>query len=120
MFPILEAMVCQNNGIRITESSWVWINSICINQKDEDEKASQLALMGRIYKMSAKTAIWLGRAGKDLDSKIGEAFEFLRCLSARRNWLVHNHEVAGHPRKVPPDLDDPVQWGCLRVLLEHP
>lgn len=39
---------------------YIWLDSICINQKDTVERSSQVALMGRIYKQSVRTLIWLG------------------------------------------------------------
>ncbi|KAL8410422.1 hypothetical protein RB596_000195 [Gaeumannomyces avenae] len=39
---------------------YVWIDTICINQKDLQERSSQVQLMGEIYSLSAKTLIWLG------------------------------------------------------------
>jgi hypothetical protein len=38
----------------------VWVDAICINQYDEDEKAVQLNLMGDIYQKSKRTISWLG------------------------------------------------------------
>ncbi|KAF3770551.1 HET-domain-containing protein, partial [Cryphonectria parasitica EP155] len=38
----------------------LWTDSVCINQRDEAEKAQQVGLMGRIYKMSSCTLICLG------------------------------------------------------------
>ncbi|KAF7560263.1 hypothetical protein G7046_g3888 [Stylonectria norvegica] len=38
----------------------LWIDAICLNQKDEMEKAKQIPLMRNIYKMAAAVEIWLG------------------------------------------------------------
>ncbi|KAK4234443.1 heterokaryon incompatibility protein-domain-containing protein [Achaetomium macrosporum] len=40
----------------------IWIDAICINQHDIDERASQVRIMDKIYKTAAHTIIWLGRA----------------------------------------------------------
>lgn len=37
-----------------------WIDSICINQEDPDERASQVSMMSDIYQMAEKVIIWLG------------------------------------------------------------
>ena len=39
----------------------IFIDSICINQQDLDERASQVRLMGQIYCCAAKVCLWLGR-----------------------------------------------------------
>jgi Heterokaryon incompatibility protein (HET) len=38
----------------------IWIDSICINQKDESEKSAQVRLMGSIYSKARRVMIWLG------------------------------------------------------------
>ncbi|KAH4115152.1 hypothetical protein HBH70_175310 [Parastagonospora nodorum] len=40
----------------------IWVDAICINQKDEDEKMQQIKLMGDIYSQARTTYIWLGLA----------------------------------------------------------
>ncbi|KAF9768118.1 hypothetical protein IL306_014633 [Fusarium sp. DS 682] len=39
----------------------IWTDAICINQKDHDEKAVQVARMDEIYSAAEKVFIWLGR-----------------------------------------------------------
>jgi len=38
----------------------VWIDAICINQADLDERPSQLQIMGDIYSKARHVLIWLG------------------------------------------------------------
>jgi hypothetical protein len=39
----------------------IWIDAICINQADADERDSQVSIMGRIYEMAENVLVWLGR-----------------------------------------------------------
>lgn len=41
-------------------SKIIWIDAICINQKNETEKVAQVQRMGRTYTDAEKTIIWLG------------------------------------------------------------
>ncbi|RYP19694.1 hypothetical protein DL765_003209 [Monosporascus sp. GIB2] len=41
------------------EDRYVWINSICINQLDNEEKGSQIFLMRDIYSKASNTVVWL-------------------------------------------------------------
>lgn len=41
---------------------YLWIDSACINQEDSDEKASQVAIMGDIYRQAQQVVIFLGTA----------------------------------------------------------
>ena len=38
-----------------------WIDAICINQTDLDEKRSQIQLMGQIFERAASVFVWLGK-----------------------------------------------------------
>lgn len=42
------------------ESRCVWIDAICINQADEQEKSHQVQQMDSIYRWAQRTVIWLG------------------------------------------------------------
>ena len=50
----------------------LWVDSICIDQKDNAHKAEQIALMGRIYSTAQHVVIWLGptSTGQDLAFKV--------------------------------------------------
>jgi hypothetical protein len=41
----------------------LWVDAICINQKDDAEKGNQVQRMGEIYGRSKRTIIWLGEGG---------------------------------------------------------
>lgn len=67
-------LICDNKQILITPSlsevlhrvrfphrpRTLWTDSVCINQDDLDEKGSQVALMGGIYRRSNRTLICVG------------------------------------------------------------
>ncbi|KAF2826980.1 HET-domain-containing protein, partial [Ophiobolus disseminans] len=38
----------------------LWLDSLCINQMDDDERTSQVGMMGMIYQSAAEVIIWLG------------------------------------------------------------
>ncbi|EMC93640.1 hypothetical protein BAUCODRAFT_37339 [Baudoinia panamericana UAMH 10762] len=43
-----------------TETVWIWIDAICINQESDDERSRQVERMGAIFGNSTKTTVWLG------------------------------------------------------------
>ncbi|KAE9367886.1 HET-domain-containing protein [Stipitochalara longipes BDJ] len=47
----------------LTLRRYLWVDAICINQEDIEEKTKQVAMMGQIYKFGHKALIWLGEAG---------------------------------------------------------
>jgi hypothetical protein len=38
----------------------LWIDQLCINQADNDERSAQVSLMSEIYKKAARVIVWLG------------------------------------------------------------
>jgi hypothetical protein len=46
-------------------SRTLWIDAVCINQSDKEERAAQVAIMRSIYTQADRVIIWLG-AGDDL------------------------------------------------------
>ena len=40
---------------------FIWVDQLCINQSDKDEKGNQVQLMSRIYKTASRVLVWLGK-----------------------------------------------------------
>jgi len=60
LYPFLRYLLDEDSqGSR----TWWWIDSICINQKDENEKGSQVRMMGQIFRTAEQTLVWLGEEG---------------------------------------------------------
>lgn len=74
---ITETIICDGQLLQVTKNlhdaliqlrafdgiragSPIWIDAICINQKDEVEKTRQVRMMGEIYSKSSLVYIWLG------------------------------------------------------------
>jgi Heterokaryon incompatibility protein (HET) len=68
----------------------LWIDAICINQSDKNEKSHQVAMMGEIYSSCQKAIIWLG---EDLDTTqagsksivASRAYDMLKMLGADKH-----------------------------------
>lgn len=58
---------------------WVWIDAICINQADDDEKAIQVAAMQSIYCRAQEVLIWLGPSENNSDFVLDN-------VSTIKNW----------------------------------
>lgn len=44
---------------------WIWVDAICINQRDTAEKSIQIPLMTRIYRGASRVMVWLGNRDED-------------------------------------------------------
>ncbi|KAJ9650343.1 hypothetical protein H2198_010351 [Neophaeococcomyces mojaviensis] len=57
--------------------AYLWVDAICINQSDLDEKAVQVRLMKNIYRQASKVLAWLGPE----DEATSHVFEVIDNLS---------------------------------------
>lgn len=48
----------------------LWVDAVCINQDDDDEKAHQVPLMGRLYAEAPRTVIWFGASNENIEALI--------------------------------------------------
>lgn len=67
----------------------LWIDQICINQDDVEERNKQVALMRRIYSKAENVVVWLGEEGPDDEM----AFGFVPILLSHLPPLSAGHEV---------------------------
>jgi hypothetical protein len=60
----------------------LWIDQLCINQQDLNEKMQQVQLMGDIYKSCSRCVVWMGLIRQDLRLEDADAaLQFLRYMS---------------------------------------
>ena len=66
--------------LRAPRGRWLWIDPVCINQQDKDEKAQWVLLMWQIHSNASLVMVWLGDLAGDADL----ALAFLRqwCIGA--------------------------------------
>jgi len=62
----------------------IWVDAICINQHDGEEKNHQIPLMRDIYGKAKRVFIWLGNGTKESD----EAFDWVAEASRDESVLV--------------------------------
>jgi hypothetical protein len=105
----------------------IWIDAICINQNDLEEKSSQIPRMRTIYQHAKSIAIWVGQAADDSDLVMDEmtALE-KRVREARRpgeidqalfprlrddeSWILFDHNLT-HNNRI---------YKAIRRLLNRP
>jgi Heterokaryon incompatibility protein (HET) len=56
----------------------LWIDAICINQKDQAEKTSQVSMMGDIYARAQRVNVWLSHPTE----AVRAAFEYIRLSNS--------------------------------------
>jgi hypothetical protein len=65
----------------------VWIDAICINQKDGNEKIDQIPLMKDIYSLAASGYIWLGIGTEESD----QVMDFLEQRATQAASFSHEN-----------------------------
>ena len=77
----------------------IWVDSLCINQSDDDERLSQVGLMGDIYSSAAYVYIWLG----DSNSASNKAMAYFRTCGLQNRLRVTGEMtyLISHEGKIP-------------------
>ena len=74
-------------------SRMLWVDAICINQQDVDERSQQVRLMRYIYQLAVRVRVWLGEEADDsqlgmaLIPKIIKADKIRDEMGDARSWL---------------------------------
>jgi hypothetical protein len=68
----------------------IFVDAICINQSDFDERNIQVLLMGGIYKRAAKVLVWMV---PNLDDRMAYELEYVAATYAVQRFRMH----AGRP-----------------------
>ncbi len=79
---------------RPSETMTMWIDQICINQNDEDEKGAQVVVMRRIYGQAERVMIWLGPGNTESYSFM-DKMEQIGALAQEKGGLASGLARAG-------------------------
>lgn len=70
---------------RLDSTRDLWVDVVCINQKDDIEKGTQIALMSTIYSQASTVLVWLGSGTEESDIAMTSLPAFLE--DARRDGI---------------------------------
>jgi hypothetical protein len=90
------------NSIRV-----LWVDALCINQKDDDEKNRQVLLMGSIYLLARRTVVWLGHGDSKTTKK---KFRCIREIAGACREYAGTHTLGRAARNRYGPLKPPVDW----------
>lgn len=96
---------------------WLWVDQICIDQSDSEDKASQVALMGDIYASATRTIVWLGQNYQKSDlamSHVEGIAELIRGYEFDANLVTQTPVELGFPH------EDEQVWPAFQCLFSRP
>ena len=104
--PIRSNLDCALRRLRHPQHpQHLWVDALCINQENDDEKSTQIPLMSLIYSKAESVAVWLGRE----ENESHRAINFIRqCLNLDDFDSLVRDSVASK------------DWAALSELMRRP
>ncbi|PMD32752.1 HET-domain-containing protein, partial [Hyaloscypha variabilis F] len=92
--PPTSVLICDSARLPVTEhllsgmkrvrncnpTPWIWIDAICISQKDDEEKADQIPLMEKIYSLAKHVLVYLGEATRETEEALDQLEHIRDCI----------------------------------------
>ena len=103
----------------------IWIDALCINQADDEEKTEQVKRMKTIYAGATRTEIWLGPADEDSDVAMAEIYKIgaqIESHNARGLFYRLAELPSSADGTLIEDAEKPIldlMSGCLTSALRH-
>lgn len=101
----------------------LWVDAVCINQNDIDERNAQVKRMGLIYSLAKKVVIWLGPEAGDSEHAISTLTYFGRQVEYLSDERLGDSPDALEPqwwRPACPLPYDERTWSSLVALFRRP
>ena len=107
-FPITknayEALKCL--GLTIgRQNRTLWVDAICVNQRDKAEQATQVSIMREIYEKATRVYVWLGAPSKESKGAIQKIHEWLRSLDHQIDCFRKSGKLQPGQKKIPLSID---------------
>ncbi|KAI9900048.1 hypothetical protein N3K66_004310 [Trichothecium roseum] len=108
-----------------TATRTLWVDAVCINQDDDEEKAVQVVRMSDIYSLATRVVVWLGPEESGDDSRL--AVSTLAHLGAQVETTLDGFRLTSPGAQEPTwyNIDvtlpySPRQWKAIRRLISRP
>ncbi|KAF2680713.1 HET-domain-containing protein [Lentithecium fluviatile CBS 122367] len=81
LVPVTSNLDCALRHLRLESASrMLWVDALCINQDDVQERSLQVRLMDEIYSSAEQVVIWLGSATKSEDTSDHNYAAAMACI----------------------------------------
>lgn len=100
------------NVIRHQPAMFLWIDALCINQSDTQERNQQVRIMGQIFQSADMVLSWLGAANADVE----QAFDLMSNV-----WsLPASEDDSDRLPLLRPDQSEDKLWQSITELCNFP
>ena len=97
----------------------IWIDAVCINQSDGEEKVQQIRLMSDIYRRATRVWVWLGVA-EEPDASLAVELMLPRLDEAKKAIEMLASDYFLTPQELGlPELDS-LAWDALDRIVNNP
>ena len=125
---------CDGRIFHLTRSLWqalvriaeldlpcpVWVDNLCINQRNEDEKRRQIESMSNVYRSARRIWIWLGPFTDETRSAMRTIPAINESLSKIDARLYAGEEVMDRYKKFDVPKPGSLAWYGIADLLKRP
>jgi Heterokaryon incompatibility protein (HET) len=87
-------------------TGYLWIDAICIDQSNAEERNHQVNMMCEIYEKASHVLVWLGKEDESASVVISLLHRLARCVQDVSPNLLDNLHFA-HPLDFPPATNNP-------------
>jgi hypothetical protein len=109
-FPVTHSLLTALRHFHhVSEHQVLWVDAICINQQDNDERSEQVNKMRSIYEGATEVKVWLGEASENSGRALGLVHDL-------KDLLLNQGDIARFVAD-PSRLD---QFRALEALLMRP
>lgn len=113
-FPITQSLYFALQRVRSAEDVvYLWIDAVCINQADDDERSRQVAQMMTIYMKAHEVIVWLGEKPSQLSLRT--ALSLAEDSGARNNTIEELRQIPWFQRVwVRQEV-----WAARKIVVRH-
>jgi hypothetical protein len=122
--PNLAAALQHSRRTEDAQTTPIWIDALCINQKDLDERSSQVAMMMAIYAQAKCVHIWLGNEvgpSSEAMEALGEIFAAGQARDLATAWCQRSLEYVAQKLNAMIQIgENPYwqrMWNCKKCRL---
>lgn len=99
----------------------LWIDALCINQADLEERTQQVLLMGKIYRQASRVLLWIGEGDESSDhafDRMGDATFRASCSELKTTTRVPTLDEVKVKIIIAENLEQRRYWTRTWILQE--